>query len=145
MPGEERAAGEREGERAFSPKGSLSEALPRRGRLCAPALFQDTYAQGRKYVGRAMVLWVRSGEGAALRLGVVSSRRVGPAVDRVRARRRLREAYRRHRNLFEGAFDVVLVARGPAISAPWDELVSELLRLARRAGLVKRTPTTGGI
>lgn len=143
MPGEERATGERNGSRVFSSKGSLSEALPRQSRLRAPALFQDTYAQGRKYVGRAMVLWVRRGEGAALRLGVVSSRRIGPAVDRVRARRRLREVYRRHRNLFQGAFDVVLVARGPAISAPWDDLVSELLRLARRAGLLQGPPAGG--
>ncbi len=113
------------------------ERLGRDRRLTRSGLFKETYDQGRRWVGRCMVLWIRSGEGASLRLGVVTSRKVGNAVQRARARRLLREAYRRNRYRFSGEHDVVLVARAGILQAPWMDLVAELLELARRAGLVK--------
>ena len=58
-----------------------------------------------------MVFWVRSGADTNLRLGVVASKKVGAAVARNRARRRLREAYRQYRYQLSGSCDVVLVAR----------------------------------
>jgi len=91
-----------------------------------------------------MVLWLRSGPGAALRLGVVASRKVGGAVQRARAKRRLREAYRLNRHRFEGAWDVILVARYSLPEAPWPAVVDDLLALARRAGLLRSEACTGG-
>lgn len=111
------------------------QGLSRRRRITRSAEFDEAYGQGRKYVGRFMVMWLREGPGASLRLGVVTGRKVGGAVQRVRARRRLREAYRRHRAGFAGERDVVLAARAAILRATWDELVGELLTLARRAGI----------
>jgi ribonuclease P protein component len=71
-------------------------------------------------------------------LGVVASRKVGGAVQRARAKRRLREAYRLNRRHFEGTWDVILVARYSLPGAPWAEVVEDLLVLARRAGLLRR-------
>ncbi len=82
-----------------------------------------------------MVLFTRMGLGVSLRLGVVTSRRIGGAVERNRARRRLREVFRLHRAALRGPVDVVLVARAGCASAPWGELTQDFLRLARRAGL----------
>ncbi|HOW96528.1 MAG TPA: ribonuclease P protein component [Kiritimatiellia bacterium] len=110
--------------------------LGRERRLIRSALFREAYDQGRRQFGRCMVLWLRSGEGAALRLGVVTGRKVGGAVQRNRARRRLREAFRRNRHRFAGTWDVVLVARRAALDASWDDLSAELLSLARKAGLM---------
>jgi ribonuclease P protein component len=112
------------------------QRLDRTWRLIRSALFREAYDQGRRYFGRCMVLWLRSGEGASLRLGVVTGRKVGEAVERNRARRRLREVFRRHRHLFEGAWDVVLVGRRAVLDASWADLSAELLTLARRAGLM---------
>ena len=115
--------------------GKPDQGLGRNRRLTRTSLFQQTYAQGRRVVGRVMVLWLRQGEGASLRLGVVASRKVGGAVQRARAKRLMREAYRRYRHRFSGPFDVVLVARRGILETSWDELVSELLELARRMGI----------
>ncbi len=115
--------------------GKPDQRLGRNRRLTRTSLFQQTYEQGRRAVGRAMVLWLREGEGASLRLGVVAGRKVGGAVQRARAKRLMREAYRRHRHCFSGPFDVVLVARRGILEAKWDEIVSELLALAKRVGL----------
>ena len=112
------------------------QVLGRKQRLIPSALFREAYDQGRRQFGRAMVLWLRAGAGAALRLGVVTGRKVGGAVQRNRARRRLREAFRRNRRRFAGPWDVVLVARRAALDASWDDLSAELLSLARKAGLM---------
>ena len=116
--------------------GKPDQRLGRNRRLTRTSLFQQTYAQGRRAVGRGMVLWLREGEGASLRLGVVAGRKVGGAVQRARAKRLMREAYRRNRHGFSGPFDVVLVARRGILEAKWDEIVDELLVLARRVGLM---------
>ena len=129
------------GRPAGEPGGTLrpDQRLGRSRRLTRPSDFRATYEQGHRWIGRNMVLWLRSGEGASLRLGVVTSRKVGGAVQRSRARRLLREAYRRNRHRLAGAYDVVLVARRAILEAKWDEIVAELLELAGEAGLVSGT------
>lgn len=124
------------GGRSAGAAGRPRETLSRRQRLRRPAEFREAYDQGRRWVGRYMVLWLRSGPGASLRLGVVAGRKVGKAVARSRAKRLLREAYRRNRRFFSGEYDVVLVARREILNARWDEIVAELLALASRAGLM---------
>ena len=116
--------------------GKPDQGLGRNRRLTRTSFFQQTYAQGRRVVGRAMVLWLREGEGASLRLGVVASRKVGGAVQRACAKRLMREVYRRNRHRFSGPFDIVLVARRGILEMRWDDIVSELLDLARKVGLM---------
>ncbi len=69
--------------------------------------------QGRRIdCGAFMLTWrVRPAAGPA-RVGVVASRAaVGDAVRRNRAKRRLREIYRKHQNLVPAGLDLVLTAR----------------------------------
>ena len=126
------ASDERARQEASAPR---RERLGRRQRLTRSSEFQEAYAQGRRWGGRYMTLWLRAGEGASLRLGVVTSRKVGGAVARNRARRLLREAYRRNRHRLSGEVDVILIARQPILKAKWEEIVGDLLELAKRAGL----------
>jgi ribonuclease P protein component len=83
-----------------------------------------------------MVLWLRRGDDASLRVAVVASRKVGGAVARARAKRLLREVYRRERANLDGAYDVVLVARRAILTAEWPQLIKEMRYLAKKAGLV---------
>ena len=117
------------------------ETLCRKQRLRLTSQFTEAYDQNRRWHGRLMVLFLRAAPDASMRLGVVASKKVGNAVDRARAKRRLRDAFRRHRARFTASTDdVVLVARRSILAAPWADLVAELLQLAAQAGLTPPPP-----
>lgn len=112
--------------------------LPRKRRLKSSKLLQETFERGRNFAGRLMVMWLREGKDASLRLGVAAGRTIGGAVQRNRAKRRLREAFRLNRHRLQGKYDIVLMARGRLNEAPWDEVQTELIQLADRAGILKK-------
>ncbi|MBI2440183.1 MAG: ribonuclease P protein component [Lentisphaerae bacterium] len=112
--------------------------LSKRQRLRRQRDFERTFAQQRRFVGEFMILWHYEGDDVAQRLGVVASRRIGPAVIRNRAKRRLREVFRLNRRNFQGQGDVVLVARPGIVKAAWNDLVAEFKELATRAGLLAK-------
>ena len=119
----------------------VRETLCRKQRLRHASQFEETYEQNRRWHGRYMVLFLRAAPDASLRLGVVASKKVGNAIARGRAKRRLREAFRRNRARFGGTTDdVVLVARRSILAAPWAEVVADLLKLAAQAGLLPPAP-----
>jgi ribonuclease P protein component len=115
------------------------EAFPRSHRLARRSDFRKTYDEGKKLAGRYLVLFVRSSETGAIRLGLTVTKRVGCAVERNRARRRLREVFRREaratleRNRWTGT-DMVVNLRDGAASVGVRELSEDLDRLLRRLG-----------
>ncbi|WP_437899712.1 ribonuclease P protein component [Sorangium sp. So ce124] len=60
------------------------------------------------------------------RLGLVASRKVGGAVSRNRAKRLLREAFRRFPELFPERVDIVVILRTGAGSLGLDDVLAEL-------------------
>jgi ribonuclease P protein component len=80
-----------------------------------------------------VVLFVAPGSGE---FAVVVARRVGGAVERNRARRVLRAAWREIAAQV-GDNDIVLVAREGIRGAKTQDLVAEMTELLRREGLVR--------
>ena len=70
------------------------------------------------------------------RFGISTGRHLGGAVQRNRVRRRFREVLRRSANDTGNGWDILIVARSPAIEASFDELQAALERLL---GLVRRS------
>lgn len=88
--------------------------------------FRAVREQGRRIdCGAFMLTWrVRPAaeKPGPARVGVVASRAaVGDAVDRNRAKRRLRELYRRHQHLVPAGHDVVLTARSSLLRLDFAE------------------------
>ena len=81
-----------------------------------------------------MVLFVAPGHGGT---AVVATRRVGGAVERNRARRILREAWRQVSPQVRGDFDAVLVAREAIRGAKTQDLVTEMTQLLRRLEMTR--------
>ncbi len=115
--------------------------LSREQRLTHSRHIQDAFDQGLAIAGRLLVLRLRRGPDAALRLGVVVSKRAfRRAVDRARAKRLMREAFRLNRARLAGACDVVLMARPAMRGARRQDVEADLMAAARKAGLLARPP-----
>lgn len=73
--------------------------------------------------------------GGATRVGFTASRKVGGAVDRNRAKRRLKAAAGRVIPAHARAgFDLVLIARGATVKRPFPALLDDLNTALKRVG-----------
>lgn len=119
----------------------LNRTLNRSQRLTQSSAFSETFAQRKKWVGKYMVLWLRSAPDASLRLGLISSKKVHlQANKRNRARRQLREAYRHIRPYLNGQVDLIFVARRALLKATLKEIKNEMYFLLTQAGLLAELP-----
>ncbi len=73
--------------------------------------FRKVYSQGNKIVGRYFVIFWMESENPRRRLGVSASRKTGNAVERNRAKRLLREVFRRNKYCLNPGIDLVAIAR----------------------------------
>jgi len=112
--------------------------LPKPARLARRAEFAAVRNHGKSQHGNFMVLgtWQSSTHEPA-RIGVITARRTGTAVERNRARRRIREIFRVHRGLLPGGLWMVVVLRRAAVGATFAALTEEWRALTARAGYLK--------
>jgi ribonuclease P protein component len=96
--------------------------------------FQRVMANGRSRADVLLVLKVCQGTGTLSRVGLVTSKKVGGAVERNRVRRRLREIIRPIS--LRSGIDLVIIARSSAAKAQFAELKISVKSLLKRAGLV---------
>ena len=98
-------------------------------------IFRRLYAtQG--YANGMLVLYARPNRTGKNRVGITTGKKLGHAVVRNRARRRLREVYRLNESLFKPGFDIVVVARSRCITADFQKLTKAYLSLAEKAGIL---------
>ena len=113
-------------------------------RLRRNADFRAVREQGRRLdCGAFLLTWrVRppaENKPAVPRVGVVASRAaVGDAVERNRAKRRLREVYRKHQTLVPAALDLVLTARAAVLRLEFSEVEQKFTAACRK--LAATTP-----
>jgi ribonuclease P protein component len=112
---------------------AVSARLLARERLRSPADFRRVFRQGQRVDGRLFLLIAAENTLGFSRIGLAASRKLGGAVERNRAKRLLREVFRRDK---PAAWDMVFVAKPALVSAALIEVESEyrerLQRLARR-------------
>ena len=100
--------------------------------------FARVRAQGERLAGSCAVAnWRRLEPESRSRLGTVTSGKLGNAVTRNRARRLLREVFRRHQHELARPVELVLVARHHIVGKPFDRVEKDVLTTLRKAGLLK--------
>lgn len=115
--------------------------LPRARRIRRGGDFRRLKADGDRLASGSLVLnWGPCPPGQGPRLGVITSRSVGPAVDRNRARRLIREAFRHHQHELLRPVDLILIARQSIRTARLADVERHLLRGLRQARLVNPGP-----
>ncbi len=98
--------------------------------------FRRLREKGKRINGGLFTLWFLSREDAEpklRRVGVVASiAAVGNAIQRNRAKRRLREIFRRHQELIPAGSDLLLVARAAANRQPFSVLEAKFIEICRQ-------------
>ena len=99
-------------------------------------IFRRLYAtQG--YANGMLVLYARPNRLGQNRVGITTGKKLGHAVVRNRARRRLREVYRLNESMFKPGYDIVVVARSRCVTADFRKLTNAYLSLAEKAGILE--------
>ncbi len=97
--------------------------------------FQRVFEQGRKTVGKSLILWHRVDPAEkGPKLGLSVSSKVGGAVRRSRLKRLIRETFRLRRSELPAGLELVAY---PRPGCPWKgraDAEREMLDLLRRAG-----------
>ena len=91
----------------------------------------------RLVLGCLIANWRCLPAGSRSRLGVITTRKLGNAVTRNRARRLMREAFRVHQHELNAPVDLVLVARPSIAGKAFDVVETDFLTTLKKAGLLK--------
>lgn len=94
---------------------------------------------GRSFAHPLVVLIDHANELSHSRFGVAAGRAVGNAVERNRAKRRLRAILAPLVPAIAPGMDILLIARAPIREAGHTRLVSAVMQLLNRANLVRKT------
>ena len=116
-----------------------------RERLRTGGEFDAVFKRGTRLEGRLFLLVAAPNRRRYDRLGLAVSRRVGGAVQRNRARRLVRESFRRLLPRPGPGIDLVVVARAEIVGTGQAEVDRELrervLRIRRRAAMAGPSPS----
>lgn len=113
--------------------------MNRRFRLTRSTDFERVRRTGKSYAHPLIVLVIAPQPGGNIRFGVAAGRAVGSAVQRNRAKRLLRHAARQFLPQMKPGWDAVLIARRAMAEATFQQTVTALADLLRRARLLQET------
>jgi ribonuclease P protein component len=115
--------------------------MKRAYRLRRPEQFQRVRREGRNWSSPLITLNVAPSRRRVSRCGFVVGKRVGKAVERNRARRRVREAVRLYYPAIIPNCDLVFVLRSPELATiEFTSLQALIGDLLRRAGVLREPP-----
>ena len=100
--------------------------------------FTDIKQRGQRLAAGCLIAnWTTSPAGSGSRLGVITSRKLGSAVMRSRARRLLRESFPLQQQDVRQPVRMVLVARSSNLGKQRPQVERDFLSALRRAKLLK--------
>ena len=107
--------------------------FPRERRLTESGEFRQVRAAGRSKAGKSLVVGISTENGESpARFGIITTKKIGNAVTRNRARRRIRAVIQDAGDHIPPGTRVVTIARHKAATIPFGKLRSEWLWLTRK-------------
>ena len=84
--------------------------------------FRKAYSKGKSFISKNLVIYVSRNFKKGLRVGITTSKKIGNAPQRNRARRIIRESAKSVLEKFSGNFDIIFVARKSIVDKKSTEL-----------------------
>lgn len=103
--------------------------------------FRRAYYRGKSFVSSAIVVYLVKNRESKCRVGITTGKKIGCAVERNRARRRIRAAFDelyKNERVKDGlrTFDVVIVARHKAAILKSTEIRQQLCDIWGKSGIL---------
>ncbi|MDB4619448.1 ribonuclease P protein component [bacterium] len=107
-------------------------------RIRYSAEFRRVREKGQRWVQGCLIAnWLEVTDRPHSRLGVITSRKIGKAHVRNRARRLMRESYRNIQHQCVHPMDLILVARKSIANKSQQEVEADLCAIMKRRGLLE--------
>ena len=114
-------------------------SFPKSVRIQASSDFRNNKENGERLAkGCLLANWQFLPTNSFSRLGVVTSKRIGKAVIRNRARRLIRECFRLHKYEFINKIDLILIARKSIAKYSFHEVEKDFIELLKKSDLLSR-------
>ena len=98
--------------------------------------FRRIYGRGRSYISPQLVTYVMPKKNGGLRIGITTSKKIGCAVKRNRARRVIMAAWRNCLPQVNGNYDFVFVARVKTTLVKSTDIERAMKRHLSEAGVI---------
>ncbi len=98
--------------------------------------FRRLYGKGKVFQAPALVSYIMKNRAGICRVGITSSKKIGNAVERNRARRVIRAAYQSIEDKITGNYDIIFVARSKTKYAKSTYLASVMMKQLIEAGVI---------
>ena len=99
--------------------------------------FQKVYKNGKSLANRYLVMYIMKNNLLENRIGISVSKKVGNSVIRHRITRLIRESYRLNCNMFDGGYDIVIIARVTAKGKSFNDICSALIHLGKIHNIIR--------
>lgn len=99
--------------------------------------FRRLYSKGKSFVAPMLVTYVAKNRTGEVRVGITTGKKIGIAVQRSRARRVIREAYRTLSDQVKPGYDLVFVARSLTCRVKMQEVAAAMRSHLKKANLLK--------
>lgn len=99
--------------------------------------FRRLYYRGKSRASANLVTYVMRSRAPGVRVGITSSKKIGNAVERNRARRVIRAAYCSLAGRISGGWDIVFVARGSTCRVKSQAVAADMEKHLLALGAIK--------
>ena len=112
--------------------GESSQSFPKTDRILKRDVFRRVYEQGNRIQTKYFTAFVLASSGKHPRLGITATRKMGNSVERSRARRLVREAFRRNKWLAPVGVDIVINVKRPLVEAGYRDFEGDFIAFLER-------------